>query len=228
MLGVDAPELAVRRDDLRGQQAVDREAVLADEVAHAASERDPPDPHRTRVAEPDPQTVSVGRGGELERGQARLRPRRALLGVHVDRAQFREVDHDPAVGHALSDHAVAAALHGELEPGLARERDHAGDVHLVGDPDDHRGVQVEPAVEDGAGPVVLGVVGSDHRPPHVGPELGDRDAGRGGHRWPPSWVLPVRPRCEARTHRSRSVHAPASVATQVGFPSSRRPTPAGE
>ncbi len=181
VLGVDAVELAVRRHDLRGQQAVDREAVLADEVAHAASERDPPDPHRPRVAEPDPQAVRVGGVRELERGEAGLRPRRSSLGVDLDRSQVGEVDHDPAVGDTLADHAVPAAAHGELEPRLARERDHAGDVHLVGDPDDHRGVQVEPAVEDGARLVVLGVVGSDHPTADIGSELGDRDAGRCVH-----------------------------------------------
>jgi hypothetical protein len=161
--------------------------------------------------------VSVRRGGELERGQARLRPRGAPLGVDVDRAQAGEVDHDPAVGHPLSDHAVAAAAHGELEPGLARERDHAGDVHLVGDPHDHRGMQVEAAVEDRAGLVVLGVVGSDHRPPHVGSELGDRDAGRGGHRC----LLPGCTGLDLGTNANSSVQTRPNaypLATQVGFP----------
>ena len=144
MLGVHAVQLAVRGHDLGGQQAVDREAVLADEVAHPAAEHDPSDPHRTRVAEPDPQAVGVGRVRELERGQAGLRPRGPPLGVDLDRTQVGEVDDDPAVGDALADHAVAAAADGELEPGLARERDHAGDVHLVGDPDDAAGCRSNP------------------------------------------------------------------------------------
>ena len=52
MLGVHAVELAVRGHDLGGEQAVDREAVLADEVPHAAAERDPPIP--TEPVSPNP------------------------------------------------------------------------------------------------------------------------------------------------------------------------------
>ena len=181
VLGIHAVELAIGGHDLGGQQAVDREALLADEVPHAAAERDPSDPDRTRVAEPDPQAVRVGGVRELERRQAGLRPRRAPLGVDLDRAQIGEIDHDPAVGHALADHAVAAAAHGELEPRLARERDYAGDVHLVGDPNDDRGMEIEPAIEDGARLVVLGVVGSDHPTADIGSQFGDRDAGRCVH-----------------------------------------------
>ena len=57
VLGVDAEELAVGGHDLGGEQVVDREAVLADEVADAAAERDPADPDRAGVAEPDRQAV---------------------------------------------------------------------------------------------------------------------------------------------------------------------------
>ena len=57
MLGVDAEQLAVGGHDLGGEQGVDRQAVLADEVADAAAERDPADPDRAGVAEPDRQAV---------------------------------------------------------------------------------------------------------------------------------------------------------------------------
>ena len=113
---------------------------------------------------------------------------------------------------------MAAAADGELEPGLARERDHAGDVHLVGDPDHGRRVQVEPAVEDGAGPVVLGVVGSDHLPAHVGPELGDRDAGRCAHA---VGLLLAATRLDRGSSTNSSVRARSSTCplpTEVGFP----------
>jgi hypothetical protein len=48
---VDAKQLPVGRHDLRSEQVVDREAEPANEKAHAAAERDPPDPDRGRVAE---------------------------------------------------------------------------------------------------------------------------------------------------------------------------------
>ena len=39
VVGVDEPDLAVGGHDLRGEQRVDREAVLAHQVADAAAER---------------------------------------------------------------------------------------------------------------------------------------------------------------------------------------------
>ena len=43
--------------DLGGEQAVDRQAVLADQVADAAADRDPADPDRAGVAEADREAV---------------------------------------------------------------------------------------------------------------------------------------------------------------------------
>ena len=48
---------AVGGDDLRGEQRVDGQAELAHEIADAAAERDPADPDRAGVAEPDRQAV---------------------------------------------------------------------------------------------------------------------------------------------------------------------------
>ena len=48
VLGVDAAQLAVGRDDLGREQVVDRQAVLAHEVADAAAGRDPADARPSR------------------------------------------------------------------------------------------------------------------------------------------------------------------------------------
>ena len=48
--------------------------------------------------------------------------------VDLERLHVREVEHDAAVGDAVAGDAVAAAADGELQPGLARERDDARDV----------------------------------------------------------------------------------------------------
>ena len=220
VLGVHAVQLAVRRHDLRGQQAVDREAVLADEVAHAAAERDPPDPHRTRVAEPDPQAMSVGRVRELERGQAGLRPRRAL-----PRGRPRSTRR-PARSMTIppSDTPWPITLWPPLRTASSSPVSRASAITRAMSISSatrtiDRRVQVEPAVEDRAGPVVLGVVGSDHLPAHVGPELGDRDAGRCAHDVPPPSVATcLDRRYRTRTHRSRPRPPPYSLATRVGFP----------
>ena len=79
-LGIDVQQLAVGRDELGGEQVVDREAVLADEEPDAASEREPADPDRGGVAETRRQSVSAGRCGVLAGGQPGLRPGRPCLG----------------------------------------------------------------------------------------------------------------------------------------------------
>ena len=45
--------------------------------------------------------------------------------VDVERLHVAQVEDDAAVGHAVAGAAVAAAADGELEAGLARERDDA-------------------------------------------------------------------------------------------------------
>ena len=67
----------------------------------------------------------------------------------ISRPHPREVEHDPAFGDAVTRGAVPAAANGELQPGLARERDHARDVVGVRRPDDRRGPPVDRPVEDG-------------------------------------------------------------------------------
>jgi hypothetical protein len=176
-LGVDVQEPAVGGDQLGGQQVVDGEAVLADEVADAAGERDSPDTDRAGVAEPGGEAVGADGGRVIARGQSRLGPRGASLGVDVQRPHGGEVEHDPAVGGAVPGEAVAAAADCELEAGVARERDDARHVGGVCCADDGRRPAVEPAKEDGACLVVPGVIGRDHPTVEVGAELRNRDVG---------------------------------------------------
>ena len=60
-LGVDLENAAVGGHDLGAEQVVDRQTVLAHEVADAAAEREPADPDRGRVAEADGETVRLRR-----------------------------------------------------------------------------------------------------------------------------------------------------------------------
>jgi len=132
VLGVGTPHLAVGGHHLGGQQVVDRQAVLSDQVADATGQRDPADADRAGVAEPGRQAMHVGGGGVLAGGQARLRPGAARLGVDVERVHGREVEHDPPVEDAVPGETVAATADGQLQSGLARQRDDPGDVGGVG------------------------------------------------------------------------------------------------
>jgi hypothetical protein len=119
-VGVDVQHLAVGGDQLGGQQAVDGEAVLSDQVADAAAEGDAADADRAGVAEPGRQAVGAGGGGVGAGGQARLRPGGALLRVDLQGVHVGQVQHDAAIGGAVPGEAVAAAADGEFQPGLAR------------------------------------------------------------------------------------------------------------
>ena len=58
---VRAEDLPVGGHDVGGEEVVDRQAVLPHQVADAAAGRDPADPDRAGVAEPDREPV-LGRG----------------------------------------------------------------------------------------------------------------------------------------------------------------------
>jgi hypothetical protein len=107
------------------------------------------------------------------RGQARLGPRGAPLGVDLEPLHLREVEDDSPIGDAVTGDAVAAAADGELQPALACERNHARDVCCVFSPDDECWAAVEPAVEDGARLVVAIVVGAYEPAPHLRRKLPD-------------------------------------------------------
>ena len=71
---VDLEDRPVRGHDLGGQQAVDRQPVLADEVADAAARRDPAEPDRAGVAEAGGE-AALGRRRRVARPpSARCRP----------------------------------------------------------------------------------------------------------------------------------------------------------
>src|ERR687898_87354 len=116
---IDANDLAVRGDDLGGEQVVDRHAELPDEEPDAAAEGDPADPDGTRVTEPDRQVVRVDCLRHLTRGEAGLGPRGSPLGVDPQRFLLGEAEHDPPLGRAVPGAAVPAASNGQLEAGVA-------------------------------------------------------------------------------------------------------------
>ena len=73
-VAVGAHELAVRGHDVGREQVVDREPVLAHEVADAAAEGEAADADGAGVAEADAEPVLRGRDGDLAGRRARLGP----------------------------------------------------------------------------------------------------------------------------------------------------------
>ena len=156
-LRVDAAQPPVGGDDLRREQVVDRQPVLAHEEADAAGERDAADADGAGVAEARREPVLARCDGERAGGEARARPGRAPGGVQLERAQRREVDHDAAVADAVARGAVAAAADRELGPGLAGVGDEPGDVVGARDAGDESRAAVDVRGEDGPR-LVVGVV----------------------------------------------------------------------
>jgi hypothetical protein len=173
-------ELAVGGHDLGGQQRIDRQAVLARQVADATAKGEAADADRAGVPEADGQPVRGRRGRDLAGGQSRLCPRGATLDVDVERLHVTQVEHDPDVGGAVAGAAVAAAAHGELRAGLARQRDDRRDVGCVRDAHDHGRSGIELAGHDRARGVVFGVARRDDAAPDGGSQLVDGDGGGRG------------------------------------------------
>ena len=119
VVGVDLEEPAVGGHDLGAEQVVDRQPELADEIADAAAERDPADADRTGVAEPGRQAVLADGRRVLEGGQPALGPCRAAVDVDVEALHVGQVEDDPALAHAVTRRAVAAAPDGELRARVA-------------------------------------------------------------------------------------------------------------
>ena len=127
---------AVGGDDLGGEQVVDRQAVLAHEVADAAAERDPADARPSRCRRSRCQAVLAGGGRVLAGGQAGLGPGGPAGDVDVEAVRSRRSRTMPP-----SVVLWPAPLWPPLRTASSRPVSRAsattrGDVGRVGDPDD--------------------------------------------------------------------------------------------
>ena len=154
-------ELAVGRDDLGGEEVVDREAVLAHEPADATAEGEPGDAGVAHDAAGGGQTVRLRLVVDVAPQRTTLHPGRAVGGVDPHGPHRREVDDDPVVANGGAGHVVASAPYGDLQVVVAGEthgRDHVGGPDASGD---QARAPVDGAVPDCSGGVVVGVVGTD-------------------------------------------------------------------
>ena len=82
-------------------------------------------------------------------------------GVDLDRVHAGEVDDEAALAGPVSGAVVAAAPHGEVEPGLARRGDDPRDVRGARHPRDRQRPPVDSLEEDVARLVIGGIVRGD-------------------------------------------------------------------
>jgi len=180
-------DVAVRIDELDGEQVVGGEAVLRHQPTEAAAERQPGDPRRRDRTAGDGQAV-LGRGVvQLRPGQTALGPHRSSL--RVDRRPFhlREVDHHGVVDDRAAGHVVASAADADVEPGGSREADAGRRVGGAPAADDHRGRPVDEPVVDPARRVVAVVRRAKHAPGDAASEVVEERRVRGhGHGYLPS------------------------------------------
>src|SRR5690606_21463356 len=145
-----------------GNQVVDRQTVLAHQIADPAAEGDPADPDRGGIAEASGQAVLGGRGRVLARGQPTFGGGDSAHGVDLQSLQFSKVEDDPAVGGAVAGQAVATVPEREFQPGLPSQGDDPADVLNVCCADDGRWSAVVENRGDGeARRVVVDVLGHD-------------------------------------------------------------------
>jgi hypothetical protein len=161
------------------EHVIDGQAVLADEKAEAAAEREPTEADARSVAEPGRPAAFAGHPTVVACLHAGLRPCGPAVRVHFDSVHPREIEDDAAVGRAVPRPAVAAAPHGELCPGLTCQRDDPRDVRCVGGADDHPGPAVEARKKHSARVVVTGIVRANHVALQAGAEVRDLDVGFG-------------------------------------------------
>ena len=217
---VDLEDAAVGGHDLGAEEVVDREPVLAHEVAHPAAEREPADPDRGGVAEADGQSVRRRRDCHLAGGQAARRPappaRRRRSRESPRPVRSRTI---PQLHRAVAGVPVPAAAHGELErrsPARARRR--AATSPASAGRTIAPGWRSNPRQEDPPRRVVAGVAGTEDAP---------RRARRGARRrrraaaCAPAFHAAPRVRLRCRAVRSRLSPPFRSWRRGVACPSER-------
>src|SRR5207247_9384115 len=96
-LRVNSQEFTIGGHDVRCEEIVDRQSVLAHEVTDPAAECDHADADRTGVPEAGGEAVSIGCRRIRGRGQTRLIPCGIRLRVDDECSHSRAIEGEPAV-----------------------------------------------------------------------------------------------------------------------------------
>ena len=154
-------EAAVGQDDVRLEQVVDREAVLAREVAGAAAERQAGDAGGRDDAERHGQAERVGGVIDVAGRAAGLDPHGSACRIDAHALHHRQVDHQAVVATAEARAVVAAAADGDKQALVAAEVHRGDDVGDVDAARDQARPLVDHAVVKSAGGVVVSITWTD-------------------------------------------------------------------
>ena len=125
---------AVGQDNVRFEQVVDREAVLAREVPGAPAEGEARDAGGRDDAKGHGQSERVGGVIDVARRAASINPNGSARRIYAHALHHREVDHQSVVATAKAWAIVAAAPDGDEQALVAAEvhrGDDVGDVHAA-------------------------------------------------------------------------------------------------
>ena len=172
LIGISADHGATGRDQLGADEVVARETVLRRQVADPAAERETGDSGRADHASGGDEAGGLRRRVELEPPRAALGAGGPRVAVDLDPPHQREVDHEPAVAHAVPGGVVPASSHRHLEPARAREIERRRHVAGAEAARDHRRPAVDEGVEAAPGRVVAGVGRGQHGAGQRAPQLG--------------------------------------------------------
>ena len=129
-------ETAVGQNQVRFEQIIRREPVLAAEVTVTAAQREPGDAGGRDDPEWHGLTEGLGRVIDVAGRAARAHSHRLVLGVDPHALHRRQVDDQAVVDAAETRAIVAAAANGDRElvvPAEIDRGDHVGDVGASGD-----------------------------------------------------------------------------------------------
>jgi len=156
-------QLTVCGDDVDRAEAVDREPVLAAQVADPSVQGQAGDSGRRDDPAGHGESEELRLPIRLAPGRASLCPHRLRRRIDVDAAHLREIDHQAAVVDCVAGDVVAAALDRDEQVLLAREGDGVDDIGCAAALHDQRRSTVDQPVPERAGIVVARIAGSQNR-----------------------------------------------------------------
>ena len=174
LVGAGMNDVPGRRDDLRSDEVVARQTVLRGQVADTAAERQPAHARGADHTAGCNEAERLGRCVEVEPGSASLGAGDPSVSVDLDRAQLREIDHEPVLDDAMAGRIVPASAHGDVELVLSGERECGCDILGACAAHDHGRPAIDERVEAAARSVVLRIRGHDHRAGQRLPERAER------------------------------------------------------
>jgi hypothetical protein len=168
-----AHQPAIGGDELRRDEVVAGEAVLALQPAGAAAEREPADAGGGHAAARGGEAVRLGGAVDLRPGGAAADAGDAGGRVHLDVAHRPHVEHEPVVDEREAGHGVPAGAHRHRQALLAGEGERGDDVVGGRAAGDQAGPALDHRVEQGAGVLVGGGPGLVQVAPQPEAELLD-------------------------------------------------------